>query len=181
MPRELKSEDVIPEGAVIDALVLRAPHDAVCRRALEIIRAYRKENGAMQEIVDTTIDCSNRLSGIIEEKDEEIERLTKERNKAQAVCVQMGKLGQAEIAKARAEAIDEFAQRLKKFYAHLGGKTVGGSVEYHIDQVLKEMKGKLGAETCVCCGEIIPEGRQVCPDCEGKEKKTDESKYAESI
>lgn len=20
--------------------------------------------------------------------------------------------------------------------------------------------------TCVCCGEIIPEGRQVCPKCE---------------
>lgn len=24
------------------------------------------------------------------------------------------------------------------------------------------------AEFCVCCGEIIPEGRQVCPDCEQK-------------
>lgn len=22
------------------------------------------------------------------------------------------------------------------------------------------------ADTCVCCGEIIPEGRQVCPKCE---------------
>jgi hypothetical protein len=22
------------------------------------------------------------------------------------------------------------------------------------------------AERCVCCGEIIPEGRQVCPNCE---------------
>ena len=21
-------------------------------------------------------------------------------------------------------------------------------------------------ETCICCGEIIPEGRQVCPKCE---------------
>ena len=21
---------------------------------------------------------------------------------------------------------------------------------------------------CVCCGEIIPEGRQVCPDCENE-------------
>ena len=24
------------------------------------------------------------------------------------------------------------------------------------------------AERCVCCGEIIPEGRQVCPNCENK-------------
>lgn len=23
---------------------------------------------------------------------------------------------------------------------------------------------------CVCCGEIIPEGRQVCPNCEGGKK-----------
>jgi Lar family restriction alleviation protein len=23
-------------------------------------------------------------------------------------------------------------------------------------------------ERCVCCGEIIPEGRQVCPNCENK-------------
>lgn len=23
-------------------------------------------------------------------------------------------------------------------------------------------------ERCVCCGEIIPEGRQVCPNCEKK-------------
>ena len=23
-------------------------------------------------------------------------------------------------------------------------------------------------ERCVCCGEIIPEGRQVCPDCEAE-------------
>lgn len=25
-------------------------------------------------------------------------------------------------------------------------------------------------ERCVCCGEIIPEGRQVCPGCEAKLK-----------
>lgn len=24
------------------------------------------------------------------------------------------------------------------------------------------------AETCVACGEVIPEGRQVCPNCERK-------------
>ena len=29
-------------------------------------------------------------------------------------------------------------------------------------------------ETCVCCGEEIPEGRQVCPACENGEVKEDE-------
>lgn len=24
------------------------------------------------------------------------------------------------------------------------------------------------ADRCVCCGEIVPEGRQVCPQCEIK-------------
>ena len=23
-----------------------------------------------------------------------------------------------------------------------------------------------GADRCICCGEIVPEGRQVCPQCE---------------
>lgn len=27
-----------------------------------------------------------------------------------------------------------------------------------------------GNNRCVCCGEIIPEGRQVCPICEGGKK-----------
>ena len=29
------------------------------------------------------------------------------------------------------------------------------------------------AERCVCCGEIIPEGRQICPACEKKANKED--------
>lgn len=30
------------------------------------------------------------------------------------------------------------------------------------------MDGAQNIETCICCGEIIPEGRQVCPKCENK-------------
>ena len=26
-------------------------------------------------------------------------------------------------------------------------------------------------DKCVCCGEVIPEGRQVCPQCETKARK----------
>ena len=26
----------------------------------------------------------------------------------------------------------------------------------------------LNEETCVCCGDTIPEGRQICPHCEGR-------------
>lgn len=40
------------------------------------------------------------------------------------------------------DVIDEFAERIKTFYHNLSGKTVGGSVAYHIDQIVKEMKGE---------------------------------------
>ena len=42
----------------------------------------------------------------------------------------------------RAEAITEFEERLKTFYKHLPGGTVGGSVNYHIEQIAKEMREK---------------------------------------
>jgi hypothetical protein len=47
------------------------------------------------------------------------------------------------VDRIRADAITEFAERLKTFYRHLPGHTVGGSIEYHINQILKEMKGEL--------------------------------------
>ena len=28
------------------------------------------------------------------------------------------------------------------------------------------------ADRCVCCGEIVPEGRMVCPQCEYKTKES---------
>lgn len=30
----------------------------------------------------------------------------------------------------------------------------------------------MNSEYCVCCGTEIPEGRQVCPDCEAKVYKS---------
>ncbi len=35
---EMKPEDVMPEGAIVEALELRAPHDAVCRYTLALLR-----------------------------------------------------------------------------------------------------------------------------------------------
>jgi hypothetical protein len=40
------------------------------------------------------------------------------------------------------------------------------------------------AERCVCCGEIIPEGRQVCPNCEKvlpKKPMTNEDHFRDAI
>jgi hypothetical protein len=39
---------------------------------------------------------------------------------------------------------------------------------------LRQMQPKeeAKAETCVCCGAVIPEGRQVCPSCEQTQSKS---------
>jgi uncharacterized OB-fold protein len=39
-------------------------------------------------------------------------------------------------------------------------------VDGHIDADVGTNKAESYDNRCVCCGEIIPEGRQVCPNCE---------------
>ena len=51
---------------------------------------------------------------------------------------------QDEAVNAKREAVKEFANRLKKYYASLNGNTAAGCVEYHIDQIAKEMIGERG-------------------------------------
>lgn len=36
-----------------------------------------------------------------------------------------------------------------------------------LEKILEQRTGLSYADRCVCCGAIIPEGRQVCPACEG--------------
>lgn len=49
----------------------------------------------------------------------------------------------------RAEAITEFADRLKNYYNHLKGQTSAPLVAYHIDQIAKELIQK-GAKQNGC-------------------------------
>ena len=35
----------------------------------------------------------------------------------------------------------------------------------------------MSANLCVCCGAVIPEGRQVCPNCESKTEGTQREHY----
>lgn len=39
----------------------------------------------------------------------------------------------------KSEVIKEFAERLKKYYSHLDGKSPTPLIVYHIDQIEKEM------------------------------------------
>ena len=54
--------------------------------------------------------------------------------------IKAGSLSMNENRKAiRAEAITEFAERLKKYYNHLKGNTSAALAAYHIDQIKEEM------------------------------------------
>ena len=42
-------------------------------------------------------------------------------------------------ANAKTEAVGAFAERIKKYYASLGGETAAAGVEYHVDQIAREV------------------------------------------
>ena len=47
-----------------------------------------------------------------------------------------------DAVKARADAITEFAERLKNYYSHIKGGTHACLAAYHIDQIAQEMLEK---------------------------------------
>ena len=75
-----------------------------------------------------------------------------------------------EFKRVKANTIQTFAERLKRYYDR-NDRYLGYSIAYNIDQVAQAMLNKAAPDNkCVACGDIIPEGRQVCPGCEGGEK-----------
>ena len=45
-------------------------------------------------------------------------------------------------------------------------KRAGDSAKKAAESLVDVIDAFENADRCVCCGEIVPEGRQVCPDCE---------------
>lgn len=49
------------------------------------------------------------------------------------------------------------------------GIAAGDSLEISIENgTIHIQKPCISDNRCICCGEVIPEGRQVCPNCEVK-------------
>lgn len=74
--------------------------------------------------------------------------------------------------KAKADTVRKMQERLKEAFEHRGLYGVD-AIERRIDQIAKEvLDGNTASDNkCVVCGDIIPEGRQVCPNCEEGEKR----------
>lgn len=53
-----------------------------------------------------------------------------------------------------------------------GRKYLKDGSEYRGDEYNQKIEAAIvgdNAEHCICCGDVIPEGRQVCPTCESEE------------
>lgn len=59
----------------------------------------------------------------------------------------------------KAKLADKYHQQIEKQLTRIFGETTMRSEATN--------NWDATAEHCVCCGDVIPEGRQVCPKCEG--------------
>ena len=142
---ELKPEDVMRALECCSAEISTRENCSVCpmggkrdcmtilyREALALLR---EKNALLAEWDAKLKSYGIELMG----KDAEIERLSAKADKwlehLKAVLSE-----RADHTEAVSEAITEFAERIKTFYHNLSGKTVGGSVAYHIDMIAKELK-----------------------------------------
>ena len=107
-------------------------------------------------------------------------KLTEENERLHASCTELEQVckkwqGQLNIEceYTRADTVRKMQERLKaQKFTH---KNFGELVYVEdIDQIAKEMvEGAThtnNANTCICCGEIIPEGTLTCPKCNEEEK-----------
>ena len=128
---------------------------------------------------------------LVKELTEENERLRAEANKLDALCDELGvdidvklkhiyeledklKAEKADVMyfkdQIRADTVKKMQERLNKECLIDRGYEV--LLEGTIDQIAKEMlEGTVNAEHCIVCGGVIPEGRQVCPNCEKRSDK----------
>ena len=122
--------------------------------ALDIINRYEAEIETLQEIIFRKEDLMQKIHNqkqvyydeLVSAK-AEIERLTAEREKLLKECKKCGRRTQKAIGKlqkkiktARAEAVKEFAERLKNSTCCIAQcHFTYAEVEYHIDNLVKEM------------------------------------------
>lgn len=124
--------------------------------------------GGMEYLLD------NALS-LIREQEKRIEALTLEYAGFEAGAKAVERFIKSDTVRKMAEMIEDHC---------IKGGIYPAFVSRAIEQIVKEMldgaesfgimdgiKKRMEQDTCVSCGNIIPEGRQVCPNCQGGENE----------
>ena len=126
------------------------------RDAISLINELTEESQKWQEGYDCVDAACRELSSKCDE-------LTATNESLEAAIVAL----KEEVKLTRADTVRKMAERLKRYY-DANDRYLGYSIAYNIDQVAQAMLNKAATDNkCVSCGDIIPEGRQVCPGCEG--------------
>jgi hypothetical protein len=134
--------------------------DVMCGDALDLINRLKSKNADLQDGAkcekETNEHLSNEYLVLMKECDSqkaEIERLREKQTEDEKllndrVIESVNAVSKAhlkyenaleeQIKTVKAEAVKEFAKYLKKYYRHID-KTVGALIEYHIDEIVKEM------------------------------------------
>lgn len=113
------TEHKFTDEEVIKGLECLMGEHIVCKEC-----AYSKINGGFsckKKSATNALDLINRQREEIEEKSKKLREVL------------------PIVAELKAEAVKEFAERLKKYYASLGGETAAEGVEYHVDQIAREV------------------------------------------
>ena len=82
---------------------------------------FLDEGCPFEELGDYDYDMSKCTSELAKNALSLIKELTEEKNKAYV------------------QGVLDFAERIKNYYSHLPGGTLPAAVEYHVDQIAKEM------------------------------------------
>ena len=113
----------------------------------------------------------------IEELTEENERLNTSCTELARCCTKLETLYNIECKRVdtvKADTVRKMQERLKSYFEE-DVKYDGFRIAIWIDQIAKEMlEGAThtnNANTCICCGEIIPEGTLTCPNCNEEDGK----------
>jgi hypothetical protein len=129
-------------------------------------------------------ECNGRGKAIyyyVETDRDENTVTAKKREDICRTCNGSGEKPQTNADRIRAMSDEELAETLVQYDDFCGVYMADDGMKYYDFEAAKEAELewlKQPAEThtenanrCVCCGEIIPEGRQVCPNCLATVKK----------
>ena len=130
------------------------------REFLEYALALIKELTRKLECANLEIECKERI--------------------CESYALQYGTVADKEVwlKKERSDTVRKMLQRIKDDAVSISllsnpPKFMLEIREDALDQIAKDMlEGNTASDNkCVACGDIIPEGRQVCPNCEEGEKR----------
>ena len=162
------------------------------RDAISLIKELTEESQKWQEGYDCVDAACRELSSKCDELTatnesleaaivalkEECEVQGEELKRAKSTRYMAHPDGRLEMIPTADTIIHTFAERLKRYYDDKE-HYLGYSIAYNIDIVAERLLQQLAPtctnlhqltpadNKCVACGDIIPEGRQVCPGCEG--------------